>query len=38
MIIYGKQVCLYALQKHPESIVTVYVAKKGVLPQTLFHA
>ena len=37
MIIYGKQVCLYALQKHPESIVTVYVAKKGVLPQTLFH-
>jgi len=37
MIIYGKQVCLYALQKHPESIVTVYVAKRGVLPQTLFH-
>ncbi len=38
MIIYGKQVCLYALEKHPDTISTVYVAKKGILPQKLFHA
>jgi 23S rRNA (guanosine2251-2'-O)-methyltransferase len=37
MIIYGKQVCLYALEHHPETVQTVYVAKKGVLPQALFH-
>jgi len=37
MIIYGKQVCLYALEKHPDTISTVYVAKKGILPQKLFH-
>ncbi len=37
MIIYGKQVCLYALERHPQSVKTVYVAKKGVLPQHLFH-
>ena len=37
MIIYGKQVCLYALERHPEVVETVYVAKKGVLPQHLFH-
>ena len=37
MIIYGKQVCLYALKHHPETIRTVYVAKKGILPQELFH-
>jgi len=37
MIIYGKQVCLYALEKYPESVITVYVAKKGILPQKLFH-
>ncbi len=37
MIIYGKQVCLYALEQHPEIITTVYVAKKGILPQKLFH-
>jgi len=37
MIIYGKQVCLYALEHHPEAIRTVYVAKKGILPQPLFH-
>ena len=37
MIIYGKQVCLYALERHPDLIETVYVAKKGVLPQPLFH-
>lgn len=36
MIIYGKQVCLYALQEHPERVKTVYIAKKGVLPQKLF--
>ena len=38
MIIYGKQVCLYALEQHPDTIETVYIAKKGVLPQKLFHA
>jgi len=37
MIIYGKQVCLYALEHHPEKIKTVYVAKKNILPQELFH-
>jgi len=37
MIIYGKQVCLYALEQHPEKITTVYVAKKDILPQKLFH-
>jgi 23S rRNA (guanosine2251-2'-O)-methyltransferase len=37
MIIYGKQVCLYALEKHSDKIKTVYIAKKGILPQKLFH-
>lgn len=37
MIIYGKQVCLYALEHHSETVQTVYIAKKGVLPQKLFH-
>ena len=37
MIIYGKQVCLHALEHHSEKIKTVYVAKKGVLPNDLFH-
>jgi len=37
MVIYGKQVCLYALERHPDSIETVYIAKKGILPQHLFH-
>jgi len=37
MIIYGKQVCLYALQEHGKSVKTVYIAKKGVLPQKLFE-
>jgi len=37
MIIYGKQVCLYAMQRHPETVKTVYIAKKGVLPKPLFH-
>ncbi len=37
MIIYGKQVCLYAMQRHPDTVKTVYVAKKGVLPKPLFH-
>ena len=36
MIIYGKQVCLYALAKHEASIKTVYIAKKGILPQKLY--
>ena len=37
MILYGKQVCLYALEHHSEKIKTVYVAKKGILPNDLFH-
>ncbi len=37
MIIYGKQVCFYALEHKEEEIQTVYVAKKGILPQALFH-
>ena len=37
MIIYGKQVCLHALEHHSEKIQTVYVAKKNILPQALFH-
>ena len=36
MIIYGKQVCLHALQQHEERIKTVYIAKKGILPQLLY--
>jgi len=36
MIIYGKQVCLYALKHHSSSIKTVYLAKKGLLSQPLF--
>jgi len=36
MIIYGKQVCLYALEHHGNRIETVYVAKKGILPQSLY--
>ena len=38
MIIYGKQVCLHALQEHESAIKTVYIAKKGILPQKLFEA
>ena len=38
MIIYGKQVCLYALRRHPERVQTIYLAKKGVLPRELFEA
>ncbi|MBU1667558.1 23S rRNA (guanosine(2251)-2'-O)-methyltransferase RlmB [bacterium] len=38
MIIYGKQVCLHALQEHEAAIKTVYIAKKGILPQKLFEA
>ena len=42
MIIYGKQVCLHALEHHTEKIKTVYVAQKsasskGILPKALFH-
>jgi len=37
MIIYGKQVCLHALEHHKDKIKTVYVAKKNILPQELFH-
>ena len=37
MIIYGKQVCIYALEHKEDEIQTVYVAKKNILPQALFH-
>ncbi|NOR55065.1 MAG: 23S rRNA (guanosine(2251)-2'-O)-methyltransferase RlmB [Sulfurovum sp.] len=37
MIIYGKQVCLHALEHHSDKIKTVYVAKKNILPKELFH-
>jgi len=42
MIIYGKQVCLHALEHHTDKIKTVYVAQKGAnskgtLPKALFH-
>ena len=42
MIIYGKQVCLYALEHHSAKIKTVYVANKSangkeILPKRLFH-
>lgn len=37
MIIYGKQVCLHALIEHESAIKTVYVAKKGILPQKLYE-
>lgn len=37
MIIYGKQVCLHILEKHKDRVKVVYVAKKGILPQNLFH-
>ena len=36
MIIYGKQVCLYALEHHSSRVKTVYLAKKGLLSQPLF--
>ena len=38
MIIYGKQVCLHALKEHEAAIKTVYIAKRGILPQKLFEA
>ena len=38
MIIYGKQVCLHALEEHEAAIKTVYIAKRGILPQKLFEA
>lgn len=37
MIIYGKQVCFYAMEHKEEEIQTVYIAKRGILPQPLFH-
>lgn len=38
MIIYGKQVCLHALEEHEAVIKTVYIAKRGILPQKLYEA
>ena len=37
MVIYGKQVCLYALRNHEEKIKTVYLLKKGILPTDLLR-
>jgi 23S rRNA (guanosine2251-2'-O)-methyltransferase len=42
MIIYGKQVCLYALEHKPHEIESVYIVSKRssgkhLLPQELFH-
>jgi len=37
MIIYGKQVCLYALENYAQNIETVYIAKRGILPQALYE-
>ena len=41
MIIYGKQVCLYALKHHQNKIKTIYIHKtpngKDILPKELFH-
>jgi len=37
MIIYGKQVCLYALEKYEATIKTVYIAKRGILPQKIYN-
>ena len=37
MIIYGKQVCIHALIEHESAIKTVYIAKKGILPQKLYE-
>jgi len=36
MIIYGKQVCLHALEQHGDRVKTVYIAKKGIVPQGLY--
>jgi 23S rRNA (guanosine2251-2'-O)-methyltransferase len=36
MIIYGKQVCLYAMTHHGDRVRTVYIAKKGILPHALY--
>jgi len=37
MVIYGKQACLYALERHSSKIERLYIAKRGILPQELFH-
>ena len=37
MIIYGKQVCLYALNRHPEMIEKVYITKRSLLPPDLMR-
>jgi 23S rRNA (guanosine2251-2'-O)-methyltransferase len=37
MIIYGKQVCIYALRKHEEKIGRIYLLKKEILPSELFR-
>jgi 23S rRNA (guanosine2251-2'-O)-methyltransferase len=37
MIIYGKQVSLYALRRHGDKIHKIYIAKKGILPRELFE-
>ena len=37
MIIYGKQVSIYALKKHPEKILKIYLTKKEILPLELLR-
>lgn len=37
MVVYGKQVCLYILTHHKDRVKSVYIAKKGILPQPLFE-
>ena len=37
MIIYGKQVSIYALRKHGEKISRIYLSKRDILPAELFR-
>ncbi len=37
MIIYGKQVCIYALNHHSSKIRTIYLSKRDLLPKNLFR-
>ena len=37
MIVYGKRVCIYALEKHADDVKKIYIAKKGILPHHLFE-
>ena len=37
MIIYGKQVCLYSIERHPDKIEKIYLTKKSILPPNLLR-